>query len=114
MHNIRKPALTPLAAALATLLAFPALAETSADVAATAAAAEREPTDRCVVFPDAGRTQNDRRRTPAASAVEVRRDSTDTAFETQTAHGYRQRVQARIRALIAEEKNRLGTDFRSQ
>ncbi len=45
MHNIRKPALTPLAAALATLLAFPALAETSADAAATAAAAEREPTD---------------------------------------------------------------------
>jgi catecholate siderophore receptor len=45
MHNTRKPALTPLAAALATLLAFPALAETSADAAATAAAAEREPTD---------------------------------------------------------------------
>jgi catecholate siderophore receptor len=45
MHNIRKPALTPLAAALATLLAFPALAETAADAAATATAAEREPTD---------------------------------------------------------------------
>ena len=42
MHN-PQAALTPLAAALATLLAFPPLAETSADAAATADAAEREP-----------------------------------------------------------------------